>query len=305
MSASTAPLLNSPYSLDNEDAYLRWRDAKLKEYPESINEIIVEVNDPRQLSEAEYQALLGSIRKTNMVLYVSATGDDPDKSIPRLLGERFGLRRLNHNWLADDDGLTSLTVNPEGEHPRYIPYTNRPIKWHTDGYYNPEDQQIHGLMLHCVHPAAEGGENALLDNDIAYIHLRDENPDYIRALMQSDVMTIPPGTDMNGKPRGASVGPVFAVRPDGELHMRYTARKRNIEWKHDPLTVEAVTALEHLLDSDLKAIYRGRLESGMGLICNNVLHDRSGFSDSEDAPQRLLYRSRYYDRVAGTGYRFV
>jgi alpha-ketoglutarate-dependent taurine dioxygenase len=301
----SSELKDSPYLLENGDAYQQWRDAKLYNYPASINEIIVEVNDPRQLSDAEYLALLEPIRKTNMVIYVSGTGDNPDKSIPRLLGERLGLRRLNHNWLADDDGITSLAVNPEGEHPHYIPYTNRPIKWHTDGYYNPEDRQIHGLMLHCVHPAAEGGENALLDNDIAYIRLRDKNPDYIRALMQSDAMTIPPGTDMNGRPRGASVGPVFAVRPDGELHMRYTARKRNIEWKDDPLTAEAVAALEQLLESDLNEIYHGRLESGMGLICNNVLHDRSGFSDRDNAYPRLLYRSRYYDRVAGTGYRYV
>jgi hypothetical protein len=38
----------------------------------------------------------------------------------------------------------------------------------------------------------------------------------------------------------------------------------------------------------------------MGLLCNNVLHTRDGFSDRPDAPQRLLYRARYFDRIAGT-----
>ncbi len=33
---------------------------------------------------------------------------------------------------------------------------------------------------------------------------------------------------------------------------------------------------------------------------NNVLHDRAGFSDDE-SHRRLLYRARYYDRIAGTG----
>lgn len=305
MSLAPATKLDSPFFLENEEAYLHWREAKLRGYPTSINQIIVEIGDPRKLTDAEYQALLESIRKTNIAIYVSNTGDDPDKSIPRLLGERLGLKRLNRNWLADDDGLTSLTVNPEGAHPYYIPYTNRPIKWHTDGYYNPQDKQIYGLMLHCVRPAPEGGQNALLDHEIAYLRLRDENRDYIRALMQGDVMTVPPGTDMNGQPRGASVGPVFIIRPDGELHMRYTARKRNIEWKDDALTSEAVSALERLLDSELPEIYRGRLESGMGLICNNVLHDRSGFSAIDGHGGRLLYRGRYYDRVAETGFRYL
>ena len=87
--------------------------------------------------------------------------------------------------------------------------------------------------------------------------------------------------------------------------MRYTARKRNIEWSGDPLVQEAVKALEQLLDSNMPEIFHGRLEAGMGLVCNNVLHDRSGFSDHAAVPRRLLYRARYYDRVAETGFRFV
>jgi hypothetical protein len=34
----------------------------------------------------------------------------------------------------------------------------------------------------------------------------------------------------------------------------------------------------------------------MGLICNNVLHTRSGFSDRPDH-RRLLYRARYHDHL--------
>jgi hypothetical protein len=36
----------------------------------------------------------------------------------------------------------------------------------------------------------------------------------------------------------------------------------------------------------------------MGLVCNNVLHDRSGFRDGATR-KRLVYRARYYDRIAG------
>jgi alpha-ketoglutarate-dependent taurine dioxygenase len=291
---------NSPFALGNTTAYREWREWKLNRAAEGVEELIVEVNDPRQLSDTEYAALLHSVRRNNMVIYAGNTGSDPDKRIPRMVAERFGLRQLNHNWLADDDGLTSLTVNDDGEHPHYIPYTNRPINWHTDGYYNPNEAQVHGLMLHCVHRAARGGENALMDHEIAYILLRDENPDYIEALMQPDAMTIPPGTDMHGNLREAAVGPVFSIDPQsGNLHMRYTARRRNIEWS--AASREAVAFLEQLLNSNSRYIYRGTLEPGMGLISNNVLHDRGGFSDLPGQPQRLLYRARYFDRIRDSG----
>jgi alpha-ketoglutarate-dependent taurine dioxygenase len=41
--------------------------------------------------------------------------------------------------------------------------------------------------------------------------------------------------------------------------------------------------------------FHAKLQAGQGLICNNVLHTRSGFTDGEHA--RLLYRARYYDRI--------
>lgn len=289
----------SPFNLDNDDAYLRWRDKKLKQAPTAIDQLIVEISDPRTLTNGEYLKMRDIINRSNMVIYAGNTGTTADKELPMKLGRVFGLNRLNHNWLADDDGITSLTVNDEGDHPTYIPYTNRAIHWHTDGYYNPLNKQVHGLLLHCVHSAAVGGKNALMDHEIAYIQLRDRKPEYIDALMQPDAMTIPPGTDMHGNARPAAMGPVFSIQTaTGALHMRYTARKRNILWKDDPLTLEAVTALEQLLASDTPYIYRGLLKPGMGLVSNNVLHDRSGFEDQDGQPKRLLYRARFFDRTS-------
>lgn len=297
-------VIASPFDLSDDALYQEWRDNKLRNYPSSTAELLVELNDPRQLSEGEYDALLSRIRKTNMALYVSTVGDDPDPEIPITLGRRFGLNNLDRNWLGDDSGLTSLTVRDGGTRKFYIPYTDRSIKWHTDGYYNSVDNQINGLMLHCVQSAAEGGENALMDHEVAYIMLREKNPDYIRVLMGPDVMTIPCRTEQGEVAREEETGPVFSITADGELHMRFTERQRNIVWKDDPLTMEAVAYLKELLASDSPYIFRGRLEPGMGLISNNILHDRSAFSD-DTSHKRLLYRARYYDRVEGTGFRFV
>lgn len=291
----------SPFSLESQDAYRRWRERKLDGYPTSAAQIVIEVDDPRRLKESEFRAISDACRKTNMAVYAGKTGTDADKAIPRLLGARFGLTRLDCNMLADDDGLTSLTIQDDAAHQNYIPYTNRPIKWHTDGYYNTPERQIWGLQLHCVQSAGEGGENALLDHEIAYLLMRDENPEFIRALMQPDAMTIPARVEEDGVARPDQSGPVFAVHPQsGDLHMRYTARTRSIVWKQDEATLAAVAFLEKLLASDLPYIYRAKLEPGMGLICNNVLHDRAGFND-DSSRKRLLYRARYFDRIAGTG----
>jgi len=290
---------NSPFDLANEAGYTAWRDQKLENYPTSIEQLIVEINDPRRLTKAEAEALLTRARKTNMAIYSGPTGGDPDKAIPGSLGKQFGLMELDYNMGADDDGVTSLQVVEGKWRSGYIPYTNRPIHWHTDGYYNLPERQIHGLLLHCVSAAASGGENALLDHEIAYIHLRDRNPDYIRAMMAETVMTIPSNNENGEQLRPARSGPVFSVLEDGSLHMRYTARTRSIEWSQESVTLAAVKTLEAFLDSPSAYIYRATLQPGQGLICNNVLHDRSGFDDDE-AHTRQLYRLRYYERISGT-----
>ncbi|MFP4610449.1 MAG: TauD/TfdA family dioxygenase [Thiohalophilus sp.] len=291
---------SSPFHPDNTDHYQRWRDQKLQDYPASLGDLLVEINDPRTLSDSEHAALLQRCRKANMALYASNTGDDPDPAIPLSLGQRFGLQGLNRNWLADETGLTSLTVRDTGVRQNYIPYTNRAINWHTDGYYNALDRQICALNLHVVQQAASGGENALLDHEIAYILLREKDPDHIRALMAPGVMTIPARIDEGGTVARPQVsGPVFSILPSGDLHMRYTIRVNNVMWADDPSSRAALDGLQSILEGDSPWIFRGRLESGMGLVSNNVLHDRAAFTDDEQH-KRHYYRARYFDRLAGT-----
>lgn len=288
----------SPFDLAAESAYQLWRERKLAEAPTQLEDLLVEVNDPRQLKPAEQAAILERCQRANMAIYIGKTGDDPDKAIPTQLGAAFGLQRLDHNRGADDDAITSLTVQTDARHRDYIPYSNRPIAWHTDGYYNAPEQRIDSLLLHCVHPAEQGGANDLLDHEIVYILVRDQSHEYIRALMQPDCMTIPASYVDGEQVRPDRTGPVFSIRADGQLHMRYTHRARNISWRDDPLTREAVAYLKATLERDTDWHLQGRLESGWGLISNNVLHTRTGFSDG-DTP-RLLYRARYYDRIQGT-----
>ncbi|HUX83400.1 MAG TPA: TauD/TfdA family dioxygenase [Halothiobacillus sp.] len=292
--------MQNPFDLENNSAYLQWRDQKLAHAITDAGELIVEIRDPRKLGKAEHDVLVDRCRRSNMVIYTTRA-DPVDEETVQQFGLQFGLASLDANWLAGEQGITRVTVCAEdGLRQAYIPYTDRAIKWHTDGYYNSPERQIRSFVLHCVHSAGQGGENRLLDHEIAYLMLRDENPDFISALSAADAMTIPERTDEQGVARAAQTGPVFSVDPvSGALHMRYTARTRSIVWKTDAITLAAVAALEKLLASDLPHIHRLRLEPGMGLLCNNVLHDRTAFADDATAP-RLLYRARYHERIAAS-----
>jgi alpha-ketoglutarate-dependent taurine dioxygenase len=292
--------MQTPFDLDNTDAYLRWRDHKLAHAITDSDELIIDIEDPFSLTKTEHAALLERCRRSNMVIYTTRANPIYEDTVQQF-GQQFGLTCLDANWLAGEQGITRVTVcADDGKRQGYIPYTDRPIKWHTDGYYNPPSRTIRGMILHCVHSAGQGGENRLLDHEIAYLMLRDSNPDFIRALSAADAMTIPERTDEQGVARAAQTGPVFSVDPvSGALQMRYTARIRSIVWKQDAATLAAVAALEKLLASDLPHIHGLRLEPGMGLLCNNVLHDRAAFEDDTMAP-RLLYRARYHERIAAS-----
>jgi len=172
------------------------------------------------------------------------------------------------------------------------------LLWHTDGYYNVPNEQIRAFILHCVRPAATGGENRLLDPEIAYILLHDADPEYTKALSAPQAMTIPAHAPHGIELRPAQTGPVFSTSA-GALHMRYTARTRSIEWQADDTTRAAVQFLNRVLDTDSPYVFSLRLTPGQGLVCNNVLHNRSAYID-DPAPGmgRLVYRARYLYRIA-------
>lgn len=285
--------------LEDSTEWARWRARKLEAYPASAADLVVEVRDPRNLSTTEHAALLERLLRANMAIYASPVGDD-DPEIPLRVGARLGLRTLDANPLAGEGGVTRITADSAKAAAGYIPYTRGRMLWHTDGYYNAPPTRVRSMLLHCVRPAAEGGETALLDHEIAWLLLRETDPRLVRALMDPEALTIPERRDEDGVARPAVAGPVFAVEPDtGDLHARFTARRRSIEWKCDATVSEAAARLLAILDGDTPYVLRTRLEAGMGLVCNNVLHARSTFSDAAGAP-RLLFRARFVERIAGT-----
>lgn len=248
----------------------------------------VVLTDPGSLTEHERCALLAHLHADGVVVYRTVV--DPGPAGILRLGAQLGFVHTDHHPGADASGVVRLEVRDDMA--RYIPYTRRRLRWHTDGYYRADDRRIRSFLLHCVRAAARGGENLLLDPRRLYIALRDENPDWIRALCSPHAFSIPEAQDEEGEIRPAFTGPVFDA-DRGHLHMRFTERSRNIEWS--PGCATARERLGELLET-LPA-RQLLLRPGEGLLAHNVLHCRRAFEDEPSAP-RLLYRSRYTDYAA-------
>ncbi len=296
------------FSVRCSNAYDAWREQRLGGYPVAWDESIVTLADMMNPSDTELLRIVNFCAKYNMAIYDSASQGQkliPQKDIAAALAgfcARLGLTSMEQHRSAQLGGVVAIEKNvgdgPSDRRGGYIPYTDKPLSWHTDGYYNAPVDRIRAMVLHCRQDALEGGVSELLDPEIVYIRLRDENIDYVKAFMHPQAMIIPENTDPRSPYRPDSVGPVFEVdEKTGALHMRYSARARNIIWRDDPTTLKARDFLTEVLKTD-PLIARYKLKSGQGVICNNVLHNRTGFIDASDAgATRLLYRIRYKERI--------
>lgn len=296
---------DSCWNLNKPAAYKAWRNKKLDQTTGFLEQSDpVEIGNLGRLSMAEKGELSRRCGATNAAVYRESTPTNDVKSISRKLRQfasTLGLEIAEKHRSAGQDGVVALQVSEALRQKRYIPYSSKKMNWHTDGYYNAPEQKIRAMVLHCVRPADDGGVNQFLDPEIAYIRLRDENPDYIAALMHSAAMTIPANLEPDGDNRPASIGPVFAVDPRNDaLEMRFTARTRSISWRDDPMTQKAVGFLMKLLTSDDPAIHTLKMQAGSGILCNNSLHNRTGFAgDTLNTNARLMMRVRFHTRVEG------
>ncbi|MEE9388286.1 MAG: TauD/TfdA family dioxygenase [Paracoccaceae bacterium] len=286
--------------------YQAWRSQKLAAVAQ-ISEPTkpIEIRSLGAPSSAEIAEITRRCQVLNAVPYASdQDADQPDIIRNQLRGftQAFGLQIAETHRSAGQQGIVALQQSQKSNQRAYIPYSKKPMNWHTDGYYNGPDEKIRAMVLHCVQPAKDGGVNQFLDPEIAYIRLRDENPSYIDALMHPRAMTIPENQEPGGTLRPVSIGPVFLKNSEaGHLEMRYTARTRSIAWRKDALTQEAVEFLGGVLRSDDPFIQTIKMQAGGGVLCNNSLHNRTGFDPNLDTDSdRLVFRVRFHNRVSGS-----
>lgn len=265
---------------------------RLDDYRAVIASPPVDIVDPTTLNHQELAKLRERVAVANFAHYRCAQAVN-DTAVLALC-HQVGLKNLHQSVVTA--GLTKIEVSP-GSKARYIPYTNSELNWHTDGYYYPETYPVRAMLLHCVRPALEGGATELINHEIVYALLAQTNPDYVAALSQADVMTIPANSQAPDGPRQAQSGPVFWQDP-GRIYMRYTTRRHNIQWRQDPLSHEAVEALAEILRQRTDLVFHRQLGPSEGVLSNNTPHRREPFQDSTERGRgRLFYRGRFHDNI--------
>ncbi len=284
-----------------DDFYRKWKDARLEAAEAAKTAGFVEIADLSNPSESEKSELIRRCTAANLALYQTHESSAQRDKL-RAFAEAMGLRIAEKHRSAGGDGIVALRESDAPSQKGYIPYSKRKMNWHTDGYYNAPDERISAMVLHTATPADDGGSNQFLDHTIAFIRLMDENPAYAAALMHPEAMTIPENVESDGSVRPVSTGPVFFADADtGAMQMRYTARTRSISWRDDSLTREAVAFLQETLEKPDPLTISLRFEEGQGVLCNNVLHDRTGFDAERQAfSPRVVYRVRFHNRVKGS-----
>ena len=288
-------------NLGDDRAYEAWRATKLSRAEKCLSLPPVAVADLANPTESERSEIAKRCHLDNFALYSSPPihDDTAQRQALRRFADAFGLRIAEAHRSEGEAGIVALRVSDAPSQRGYIPYSTRGMNWHTDGYYNAPDNRISAFVLHCFAQAADGGTNDILDPELVYIRLRDKNPDWLAALMHAQAMSIPPNTEADGTVRPVSIGPVFYPDPGtGRLQMRYTARTRSIAWRDDPATRAAEAWLrETLADGDPLALHI-QLSPGMGVLNNNVLHNRTPFHNAPDgAQERVIFRVRFHNRI--------
>ena len=298
--------------LVDDKAYARWRADRLARLENAATPPVVPVKDPFHLTPREVSDMRDCVRHHNLFIYdLDRHGDgdrahlDNESLLPSLC-RQLGLVDPLANPASDHWGISRIEAVEPGspvaganERARYIPYTQQRLNWHTDGYYNPAGSRVRAFALHCVRSALSGGENRLLDPEMLYILLRDHSPRLARALSHPEAFRIPPDDGPSGSGRREFRGPVFSIDGEtGALYTRFTRRRRNIVWRQDTDTREAVEFIASLLDNPHPAILRWTLGPGQGIVCNNVLHCRTAFEDRPGKGNgRLLHRLRFRRRI--------
>jgi len=131
---------------NSTDGYREWRAAKLDNYPRSATELVTEIEGLLDMSGSQKQAILASCRRANMAIYSCRDAFVDRKAILNFAGS-FGLTQIDHHLCANADGVSELAVAADGVRGDYVPYSNRSLSWHTDGYYNDASRRLQAVVL--------------------------------------------------------------------------------------------------------------------------------------------------------------
>ena len=266
--------------------FLRWAEEKEKNIPQNSDGILVNIHDINNVKISEIDKIKETIYKYNSCIYSSKIALKSNTNLLKFV-ELVGMKTYDCNNIESNE---ISTITPlQNSKINYIPYTDKPLNWHTDGYY--DKKSIFSWLLHCVNPATQGGENYLLDHELVLREYLLRNDD-INNLMAEDALTIPESKDTS---RSEISTYIFSFKNKYKrLHMRFSMRKDNIGTSAKASS--AIIKLKEIIENDCaKYSLTYKLQKNEGIITNNILHGRKAFKD--DKVKRKLLRIRSYERL--------
>ena len=267
--------------------FKQWALEKEDNIPLNIDDLIVKIQDINHATLAEISNIKDIIKRFNCCIYQSKVGLNAQADLMNF-AQSIGMETYDTNNIHNSP--ISLIMSLETKNAlNYIPYTNKKLNWHTDGYY--DEKPIFSWLLHCEEPAYSGGENYLLDHELAireYIIKYDN----LESLSSLDAFTIPGNTHAN---RGETKG--YICDNDNEykkFHMKFSMREKNMKLNEQSKT--AIMRMKKIIKEDCKKYcLTYKLSKNEGIVSNNILHGRNSFEDGK--AMRKLYRIRSYERI--------
>ena len=267
--------------------FKQWALEKEDNIPLNIDDLIVKIQDINHATLAEISNIKDIIKRFNCCIYQSRVGLNAQADLMNF-AQSIGMETYDTNNIHNSP--ISLIMSLETKNAlNYIPYTNKKLNWHTDGYY--DEKPIFSWLLHCEEPAYSGGENYLLDHELAireYIIKYDN----LESLSSLDAFTIPGNTHAN---RGETKG--YICNNDNEykkFHMKFSMREKNMKLNEQSKT--AIMRMKKIIKEDCKKYcLTYKLSKNEGIVSNNILHGRNSFEDGK--AMRKLYRIRSYERI--------
>ena len=270
--------------------YKRWKDNKLATFTKNLDELTVQITSPNAISKPEKSMVISLLENHNIVFFHIDRIKQTNKSTIKNFASQIGLSNYELDSQSDEDGLTEIKdIKTTEKLSEYVPYTTKELNWHTDGYYTDQKNSVLSWLLFCKTSAESGGINKYLDHEIAYI-LFNNISKRLEDLMLDDACCIPENSITNRK---EVFNPVFMFK-NKKLHMKFSMRKKNIIWNNNSL--KAIDVLKSIIKDSSQYHITKKLDTGMGVITNNVIHMRTAFTNSKNK-NRLLYRLRSKKRV--------
>lgn len=270
--------------------YKRWKDNKLAAFTKNLDELTVQITSPNAISKPEKSMVISLLENHNIVFFHIDRIKQTNKSTIKNFASQIGLSNYELDSQSDEDGLTEIKdIKTTEKLSEYVPYTTKELNWHTDGYYTDQKNSVLSWLLFCKTSAESGGINKYLDHEIAYI-LFNNISKRLEDLMLDDACCIPENSITNRK---EVFNPVFMFK-NKKLHMKFSMRKKNIIWNNNSL--KAIDVLKSIIKDSSQYHITKKLDTGMGVITNNVIHMRTAFTNSKNK-NRLLYRLRSKKRV--------